>query len=226
MKTLITSGCSYTSYNYKTWADYLGENYDKHLNLGKAGSGPRYSHNKICDYLRFDYNKDHEYTFIIQWSSLIRVDFRKNDSNKISTLDKWSLGGQVNNNDNFNPAYIKKYFNIIDRASDLLMFIEHIILLSKHYNFKLYMLYMFEPWLGNLLGEPCGIGSLTKHFKSFNKSKYKKELEKLYFTDYFIQPSIETFCCNNEERDFSIESHPTTNQHKKYADMIVEKYLN
>lgn len=223
MKTLITTGCSYTKYNYDTWADYLGKTYDSHLNLGEAGSGPRYSHTKICDYLRFNFNKDYEYTFIIQWSSLLRVDYRVNSKEVLgSSSDRWSSGGQVNNNSNFDNDYINKYFNIVDRASDLLGYIEHLILLSQHYNFKLYMLYMFEPWIGKVLGEPCNIGELSRQYGKFYNSRYFNELKDIYSTDYFIRPSIEKFCLENEERDFNIDLHPTTNQHEKYANMILK----
>ncbi len=227
MKTLITTGCSYTSYAYDTWATYLGKSYDSHFNFGRAGSGPRYSHTTICDYLRFNYNKDYEYTFIIQWSSLLRVDYRtKNKGTLGSDGVYWSAGGQVNNNGNFDNNYIKKYFNVIDTASDLLQYIEHLILLSKHYNFKLYMLYMFEPWIENFFGEPCHVGSLIKQYKEFSNSRYCNELKNIYDTEYFIRPSIEKFCLENEERDFNIDFHPTTNQHKNYADIILKEYLS
>lgn len=225
MKTLITSGCSYTSYNYKTWADYLGDNFDKSINYGLPGSGPRYSFNKIFDFLKFSYNRDNEYTIIIQWSSLIRVDYRLNKKSLLSSDTEWSAGGQINNNSNFNKEYINKYFNVVDRAADLLQYIEHLTLLSKEYNFKLYMLYMLEPWADKLLGEPCYIGQLTKFYTSFRSSKYFNELKKLYNTDFFISPSIEKFCLENEERDFNVDLHPTTKQHEKYANMILKRYL-
>jgi len=35
---------------------WLGQHYDKYLNLGKAGTGPKYSYIRIRDYFKYEKN--------------------------------------------------------------------------------------------------------------------------------------------------------------------------
>ena len=42
-------GCSYTGYNYATWADLIGANFDEYYNFGKGGSCNTYILNKFVE---------------------------------------------------------------------------------------------------------------------------------------------------------------------------------
>ena len=183
MKKLLTSGCSYTDYYYPTWAAWLGQNFEQYQNLAIEGTGPRYSYTVINDYFKYKKCNPKEHIVIVQWSSLLRHDIRK------STEFDWVLGGQIDNNEYYDELYLEKYYNSIDVASDLVKYIDHLILLSKKLGFKLLMTYMFEPWIDNYLGEPVSSTEIVRrNIKDLKNSKYLKSLEEFTKTEYWINP--------------------------------------
>lgn len=48
-KRLFAFGCSYVSYRYPTWADYLGVEFDEYYNYGRSGSSNTYIMNKFVE---------------------------------------------------------------------------------------------------------------------------------------------------------------------------------
>lgn len=42
-------GCSYTTYDYPTWADYVGVNFDEYYNYAKAGASNTFIMNKLVE---------------------------------------------------------------------------------------------------------------------------------------------------------------------------------
>lgn len=235
MKTLITTGCSYSQHSFPCWNLWLGEHYKKHISFAVSGSGPKYSYLQIRDYFKYskDINpKDHH--VIIQWSSLLRNDERFNN---ISNTNRFKHGGQITNNSFYTKEYVKDHFNVIDTSCDLLYYIESLISLSKELGFKLHMLYMFEPWIENFFGEPTSYKNLSltqDQLNLFNESPYLKSLKELYKSEYFISPSIEKFCFTNEKTsptywyDLSLESpyvdhHPSPTQHFNYYKFLAKK---
>jgi len=219
MKTLVTAGCSYTKYNYKTWADYLSEDYDRFFNFGMPGSCPKYAYLKILKYID-NYKENLEHTdIIIQWSSLIRH----------FMLNSEVPYGQIDNNPDFDDYFISYYFNIEEKAIDLLNYVDHITLLSEKYNFKLSMFFMFEPWVLNHAGEPSGTRPiLNKQIKNYKKSDVFNILRNIYNNKHWISPSLEMYALKNERRGpyhknkrGDVDTHPTTSQHRMYVQHII-----
>jgi hypothetical protein len=74
MRRLFVFGCSFTSYNYPTWADFLGENFDEYHNYGLGGA---------CNQLIFGrfieadtlYNFNENDYIIVMLSSIDRFSF-------------------------------------------------------------------------------------------------------------------------------------------------------
>jgi len=223
MSTLITTGCSYTDYRYPCWNMWLGQHYDKHIPLGKAGTGPKYSYIRIRDYFKYEKNiNPKEHHVIVQWSSLLRHDYRLNHY-------QWSGGGMISNNDFFSDDYVSKHFNTLDTTCDLLYYIESLISLSKELGFKLNMLYMFEPWIERFFGEPSGFDfhKVNKGFIEWHSSEYLESLRKHYKSEYFIPCSIEKFCLENPPLSDEIKKydpHPTPVQHYKYYNYLSSQF--
>ena len=230
MKTLIVSGCSYTNYRYDTWGEHLSKYFKKYKNLGKPGSGPKFSYLQIIDYIYSQNKKDlSDHTIIVQWSSLKRHDL-------VTIVNPNNFGGQVDNNSNFDENFIHKFFSVEEKAIDLINYIDHLTLLSHKYKFQLYMFYMLEPWIENFAGEPS-TSDLFKQYEykieQFQKSKSFKILKDLYSKKCWIKPSLESFSLGNEMRGdhhttklkcgkIIIDSHPTTEQHEKYTKVILD----
>ena len=73
MKRLFTFGCSFTAYEWPTWADILGRQFDYFENWGRPGAGNQFICNSIaeCD-ARNNFTEDD--TIIVMWSSMMRED--------------------------------------------------------------------------------------------------------------------------------------------------------
>ena len=221
MKILVTTGCSYTHYRYYTWADYLSKGYDKFFNLGMAGSSIKFSYIKVLDYIRANKDTLNNTDIFIQWTSLKRHYLINEDPPK----------GQIDNNADFNEEFIKNYFDIEDKAIELYNYIEHLILLSEKYKFRIKMFYMFEPWIGDYAGEPTNTSIiLHETTKKYLESSICTTLKNLYSKEYWITPSLESFSLKNEKRGpehryppehgGGIDEHPTTEQHRMFSEHI------
>jgi len=70
---LFTFGCSFTQYNWPTWADILGREFDFSENWGRAGSGNQFIFNSLieCSQKNKFTSQDH---VIIMWTSVDRED--------------------------------------------------------------------------------------------------------------------------------------------------------
>ena len=234
MKTLITTGCSYTQHNFPCWNIWLGEHYGNHISFASSGSGPKYSYLQIRDYFKYAKGinpKDHH--VVVQWSSLLRRDKRFNKPNKEDSnyLYQFKHGGQIDNNPFYTKEYVKEHFSILDSTCDLLYYIESLISLSKELGFKLHMFYMFEPWIEDFYGEPSKNQLYKSQYQTFQSSLYLKSLKELYKSEYFIPLSIERFCFTNEKTspiywwnlnllESYEDHHPSPMQHFKYYKFI------
>ena len=101
---LFTFGCSYTRYNWPTWADIIADDLQiPFQNWGVCGIGNIAITSKIleCD-LKHKFTKDD--LIIVNWSSWHRIDLVNQNRN-------WHNGGNAFNNPMFPPKYLKKYWN-------------------------------------------------------------------------------------------------------------------
>ena len=71
---LYTFGCSMTSYNWPTWADILGKEYDYFENWAKPGAGNNFIFNSIIECLTKKNFGQYD-TIIIMWSGITRIDY-------------------------------------------------------------------------------------------------------------------------------------------------------
>jgi len=70
---LFTFGCSFTNYDWPTWADILGRKFSYYENWGNAGGGNQYIFNSVIEAnLRNKFTADD--TIIIMWTSVTRND--------------------------------------------------------------------------------------------------------------------------------------------------------
>ena len=103
MSTLYTYGCSFTKYQWDTWADHMGKNYNKFVNYGQAGAGNQYILHKLAESHAKNEILSTD-TVAIMWSSTLRYDtFLKG---------KWDTRGNVF--DSVNSGRSKEFLDKID----------------------------------------------------------------------------------------------------------------
>jgi hypothetical protein len=88
MKRLFTFGCSFTSYQWPTWADILGREFDYYENWGQSGGGNPFIFYSLIECIRKNQIQDTD-TIIVMWSSIARLDYYANR--------KWITNGHFGN---------------------------------------------------------------------------------------------------------------------------------
>lgn len=106
MSRLFTFGCSYTSYSWPTWADFLGTEFDEFYNYGWPGLGNRAIAERIAEaHARHNFNKND--IVVVQWSTHIRNDwYSSTHPNNIG----WRTQGSIFNGLN-SDIYDKKWID-------------------------------------------------------------------------------------------------------------------
>lgn len=103
-KRLFTFGCSYTRYDWPTWADIIA--YDQQIefhNYGLAGIG-----NISMASLMLECDLKHKFTdtdlILVNWASWHRED-------RVDSKGKWIQNGNIFTGHHFNKIFIKEYWN-------------------------------------------------------------------------------------------------------------------
>jgi hypothetical protein len=112
MSRLFTFGCSFTNWNWPTWADLLAEGYDYYENWGFAGLGNRAIAERVAEaFVTNNFNEND--TVIIQWSSHLRNDYAKTRSVDV-TGGMWQTKGSVvspTNQHLYNEAWFRNFWD-------------------------------------------------------------------------------------------------------------------
>ena len=73
MKRFYAFGCSFTQYNWPTWADLIGSEFDEYENWGSSGSGNHLIFNRVIEcHQRNQFTEDD--TVVVQWTNYFRED--------------------------------------------------------------------------------------------------------------------------------------------------------
>lgn len=103
LKRLFTFGCSFTSYKWPTWADFIGSNYDEYQNWGASGAGNYYIASRVfeCHQLHQITKND---TVLVMLSSFTRFDYVAPNSELI-------ISGNVYSQQNINKEFLSTYWS-------------------------------------------------------------------------------------------------------------------
>lgn len=220
MSKLIAAGCSYTKWFWPTWADYIGGNlYDSYMNLGAGGAGNRFIFNQISWALEYGkITKDD--TVIISWSGIPRED------RILPGNHGWTHTGNINFQNIYPLEGVKKYFNILSTAQELMSYITTLNFALKQIGCEVIMTCMF-PWhIEDFIGEPATPSTVLKDFKLFKNLGYDKML-KNYYNKYLIPGSIEEYkwkiddtpnwVIYEPDKGTHKDNHPSSWVHYKFA---------
>ena len=103
MSRLYTFGCSFTSYRYPTWADFVGQEFDVYENWGKSGAGNFYIASQLyeCNQINKLTKDDH---VLIMLSSFTRYDF-------IDDTSYFHTPGNIYSQDYLDEKFKTKYWS-------------------------------------------------------------------------------------------------------------------
>jgi hypothetical protein len=108
MTRLFTFGCSFTKYNWPTWADFINIGWVEYYNWGHPGIGNRAIAERIAEaHALYKFTKDD--LVIVQWSSYVRHDYARPD---IPSADctMWKTRGNIFSSWN-SKVFDKKWIN-------------------------------------------------------------------------------------------------------------------
>jgi hypothetical protein len=98
---LFTFGCSFTRYQWPTWADILGRKFSYYENWGSQGSGNQYILNSVIESNQRNKFTPND-TVIIMWTTVARADYYTNSA--------WVGGGDVYvNTHRYSKEYIVNF---------------------------------------------------------------------------------------------------------------------
>ena len=103
MGRLFTFGCSFTSYIWPTWADFVGLNFNEYQNWANAGAGNYFIASRIyeCDSVNKFTEDD---TVLVMFSQYFRNDMIDKESN-------WVNAGNIYNQTLYGHDFVTKYWS-------------------------------------------------------------------------------------------------------------------
>ena len=217
MKRFFAYGCSFTKWQYPTWADCIGVNFDEYYNHGRGGCDHTYILDTVHeDNLKYKFNKDTDVIFVATTgvNRLTWYDHRSawptgdlynwQNSIKQAGLQDWSkFEGFFNELWNLDWACLRTS-NAVIQIKSFLNFInvDHKIFQGMNSKF--------------ILEKELSLGSNT--------------LEKFRTHFQFIEdiPAIDDYRCENEchsvNDDHGLDGHPGQPRHFSYVKKFFPKY--
>lgn len=251
MKKLFTFGCSFTNYNWPTWADILGMEYFPHFNWGYAGLGNRAIAERVAEaYARMPFEKGD--IVVVQWSSPLRHDWMRTDLTKTEGT-AWRTHGSIFSKENskvFDSHWINTFW---DEKAYMIHTLNSILLTQEFLNgvgVEWYMTSMNDiTKMGNqklsstMGGEYQPPGAALKPFWEVDPGlKFYKDAIWDKYADRWVDPIINvipetedlnwTFDFDKlrpEEQSYPLkngkweEAHPTSHQHAIWMMALKEK---
>lgn len=199
MSRLLTAGCSFTFYKWKTWADFLGKHYDVFVNKGIPGAD-----NATIARIVTAIAEPGD-TVAVMWTSYQRHNYT------ITSTDMYNYstahcGLQHLKNDKY---YFTNVFNQYERFLTTLDYIQWVIADSVMRKYTVHHFCAF-PILNGEIDSP-----VTENMKLLIN-------EKQFIIDNITQPSLSEFTGNDfKERD---DNHPVSESHYNfYSDIVCPK---
>ena len=103
LKRLYTFGCSFTSYKWPTWADFIGQSFDVYENWGAPGAGNYYIASKVYECHQMNQLTKND-TVLVMLSSFTRFDYIAPNSEHI-------ISGNIYSQNNIGKEFLSQYWS-------------------------------------------------------------------------------------------------------------------
>ena len=234
MKRLFVFGCSYTSWNWPTYADIYAQEFDHYENWGHAGLGNRAIAERVAEcHATNEFDKDD--TVIVQWSSHLRYDYLN-----FKHKEPWQTKGSIfsyQNKEVFDDKWIETFY---DEKALFLHTMNNIILtkgLLKDTNCKFYFTSISNlETLGTDIPHQKGHGEnlrntpeLADAFKELDLEQYRYVLEGPEWLESlglhaWNRPDSSWWFEENGEK--WLELHPSPIQHLSFCQSYLSHNLS
>jgi hypothetical protein len=234
MRRLFTFGCSYTSWNWPTWADILGLEYDVHENWGHAGLGNRAIAERVAEcHVKNNFTKDD--TIFVQWSSHLRYDWLK-----FNSVEPWQTKGSIFSYQN-EKTFDKKWVDTFYDEKALFLHTLNNIILTKGLLDSIDCEYYFTSisdikTLGTDIPHQKGHGEnlrntpeLADAFTEYEVPEYRNVLQGREWLEplglhAWNRPN-ESWWFENDKGEKWIELHPSPSQHLSWVDSVLHNQI-
>ena len=208
-KRLFTFGCSFTSWKWPTWNDYIGLNFDEYYSLGCGGAD-----NKNILYRLLQADKKYKFTsddtIMIMFTSFNRMSYVDKD------FSIHNIGDLVDDNLKLHP--IGKEYNFPTAIYDSCIAIQSIKSILESKNIK----YTFLQSMKH-----------NFYYDDFEaEGKVKENLD--YCLDLFKYPIMENWCYENYDfpkekiiwkDNHTQDGHPTMKHHFDFVKEFFPQYI-
>lgn len=224
MKRLFTFGCSFTLYNWPTWADLYGLEFGSlHYNWGYPGLGNRALLERIAEcHARMNITK--EDTVIIQWSSVIRHDYLRTDITKTEGTN-WRTHGSIFSEKNAKIFDNKWIYDFWDEKAYLIHTLNYIITATtmlEGIGCKWMMTSMNDlSKIGHEIsdrtfgGEYQGNQDLVNFWEADPNLSFYKEFIWDRYHDHWVEPIINVLA-ETEEMSWTFDIDPSSDTEKTF----------
>lgn len=211
MSRLFTFGCSFTKYDWPTWANIMAEHFKyPFYNYARAGAGNFFIFNRLVHAVN-KHNINSDDVIMIMWTSVTRED---------RFIDDWITLGNIFRQRFYPDEYVKKYVTVrgcYERDIPLISAADTIL---SHIGCKYHMMSIVD--LDN-----CD--DVLSHKKIDDDiyeiiHRYKNTIDK-------IKPSVHKILFNYEYptkisglKDRRPDYHPLPLEHLKYLEIVLPEY--
>ena len=220
---LFVVGCSFTSYGWPGYGEYLSTIFKVAYNYGKSGAGNTYIYNTVCNIFE-KYKPDENDVIVVQWSGLGRREFVQAETNWY-----W-CEGNLDYSSMFTPEFLRKYHNIAEKGYEYIHHNRSIHALGKLHGTKVIFTNMMDPTLSFFYGEPGEVkwfkpllGSIRKYFPADRIKQMMKELDfATSITEFqWDNPSDQMYLFTTD--GVQDDDHPSPIQHLLYARYLANR---
>lgn len=211
MSRLFAFGCSFTQYNWITWADILGNLFDEYYNYGVCGAGNMYMFNRFIHNIEtHKINKND--TVMFMWTNVTREDRFING--------EWTRCGNLyTSQDFYTKDFIEKYVDIQGCYERDIPIIHATRLLLDSIGCKYVMMSMVDMDNFDQYSVSDKHQNVDYLFSKFNSTLklIKPSVHKIIFNyDYHSRPILGY----TERPDY----HPLPLEHLEYIQKILPEY--
>ena len=212
MSRLFTFGCSFTKYNWMTWADIVGRSFDQYHNMGITGAGNMYIFNSLVHTIvQYDINKND--TVMIMWTNVTREDR--------FIRGRWANIGNLATQNFYDKNFMLNYFDVRGCYERDIPTIHAARMLLDSIGCKYEIMSMVDMHNADQYkivdkSEDVHIKRLLEKFKS-TLSLFKPSVHNIIFNyDYSSRP-VEPFKARPD-------AHPLPLEHLEYVEKVLPNY--